>query len=276
MTTEIRDARTEAAVMAELATRAAEPVEVEHGDVFLIDSPNGKQVLEVPALPLHADRATNTRTVTNAEAFIEYVTRHGDHQTEVWADAKNNRVVAVIDAHADIDTAEDERFGWEKHKVILVLEHTPAWNAWVNGQAIRGQVEFAEHIEEYAENVVEPSSAELLEIAQTLQGARKADFTSGTRLSNGEIKFQYVEEVQGKAGKHGDLIIPEEFKVALNPYIGGEGYRVTAKLRWRLDCGNVSIYYKLLNLDLVLEAAFADVVKAITERVEFPVFNGRP
>lgn len=272
----ITDARTREAVIAELGARASQPIKVEHGAKYLVEDGAGtKTVITVDPLPKHAERAVNERTVTNAESFIAYVNRHGDGQTEIWADQTRSRVVGVIDAHGGVDD-EIDRFGHEKHRVTLALEHTPSWSAWVGAQGLKRQVDFAEHVEEYAENVVKPSSAELLEIAQTLQGARKAEFTSGQRLSNGEVQFRYVEDVQGKAGKNGDLTIPEEFELGLAPYMGGSAYKVIAKLRWRLESGNVLIGYKLIGLDRILEDAFMEMVGDITEGVEFPVLNGRP
>lgn len=273
----IAKARTPDAVVAELAARATAPIQVGYGEKYLVENGDGtKSLLEVPPVPQHALRAENGRTVTNDDAFIAYVNRHGDAQTEIWADQKMNRVVGVIDSHNSVDTDAGVRFGHEGHKVTLSLEHTPAWAAWVEGQGIGPQLKLAEHIEEYAETVLSPSAAELLEIAQTLQGARSATFVSGERLSNGESQFAYQEEVTGRAGKTGQLTIPEEFEIGVAPYMGGAAYKVVAKLRWRLENGRVQIGYKLIGIDRVLEEAFKEVVEHITEGVEFPVFNGRP
>ncbi|UOR02013.1 YfdQ family protein [Leucobacter allii] len=265
--------------IAQLGAAAARPEEVGevHGDTRYIveDGAGGKTLLTVPGLPLHPDRTDAKRTVTNDDAFIAYVNRHGSAHTEIWADQKNNRVIGIIDANDEVGIQGD-RFGWERHRVMLSLEHTPGWTAWVNGQGLKTQAAFAEHVEEYAENVFVPSGGELLEIAQTLQGTRNADFRSGTRLSTGEAQFQYVEEIKGQAGKSGNLTIPEEFELGLAPYLGGAAYKVVAKLRWRLEAGHVQIGYKLIGIDRILEEAFKEIVGHITEGVEFPVFNGRP
>ncbi|MFD5599879.1 DUF2303 family protein [Leucobacter sp. NPDC058333] len=277
LVTELSEAFTAEAVVADLATRAAAPVKVGHGDKFLVEDGNGtKTVLTVDALPQFAERASNNRVVTNDNAFIAYIKRHGDDHTEVWADQKHNRVVGIIDAHSGVTELSATRFGHEKHKVTLELEHTPAWGAWVNGQGLGPQMKLAEHIEEYAETVLSPSAAELLEIAQTMQGARNASFVSGQRLSNGETQFSYQEEIKGQAGKTGQLTIPEEFEIGVAPYLGGAAYKVVAKLRWRLEGGAVKIGYKLIGIDRVLEEAFKEIVEHITEGVEFSVFNGRP
>jgi len=266
----------EVRMIAELGAQAAEPTEVEYDQIFLVpDGQGGTIVQRTPAKPMHDDRARSSRILTNEVAFIEYVNRHGDVQTEVWADAKNNRVIGMIDGHAS-NAHADERFGWETHRATLVLEHTSAWSEWVNGQQIKDQVAFAEFIEDHAPDIAAPPAGELLEIAQTLHGTNKAEFVSGQRLSTGETQFKYVEDVQGKAGKSGDLTIPDEFTVALQPYIGGSKYAVTAKLRWRINGGAVSIFYKLLNLERVLEVAFEEIVEKITAGVEYPVFHGRP
>lgn len=273
--TDVDSARTIAA----LGAAASGPVEViaGHSDTHFIveNGSGGKEVLTVTALGTHTDRAVSNRTVANDAAFISYVNRHGDAQTEIWADQAQNKVVGIIDAHQAVG-ADSDRFGWERHKVTLALEHTPAWKAWVGNQGLKRQADFAEHIEEYAEHVYVPTGGELLEIAQTLQGTRNAEFRAGTKLSTGESQFQYVEDIKGQAGKSGNLTIPEQFELGLAPYIGGAAYKVVAKLRWRLDGGSVVIGYKLIGIDRILEEAFKEITETITAGVEFPVFHGRP
>lgn len=263
--------------IAQLGARAADPVKVAAGEKYLVEDGNGsKSLIEVDPLPEFALTTSAKRTVTSAGGFSEYVNRHGGKQTEIWADQPGNTVVAVIDANASAEAGIDERFGYERHRVSLKLEHTPGWIAWVKGQGQGPQDRLAEHIEEWAENVFSPSGAEMLEIAQTLQGSRNANFTSGSRLSNGEVNLAYTEELKGAAGKSGNLSIPEEFELGLVPYVGGNAYRVVAKFRWRLDGGRVSVGYKLIGLERILEEAFKDVMNEISEATEFPVFAGRP
>ena len=116
----------------------------------------------------------------------------------------------------------------------------------------------------------------MLEIAQSIQGVAKAEFQSGTRLSSGERKLAYVETVTAKAGQKGELVIPETFIVGLVPFDGSEGFRLTARLRYRINGGPLQLGYKLERPADTLQAAFADVVKAIGEQIDTPVMNGTP
>jgi uncharacterized protein YfdQ (DUF2303 family) len=109
--------------------------------------------------------------------------------------------------------------------VLLALRKTEAWEQWLalDGK-LMGQEQFAEFLEDHLPELLDPAAATMLEIAQSIQAATKAEFQSGTRLSTGERQFAYVENVTAKAGQRGDLTIPETFVVGLVPFEGSEGY----------------------------------------------------
>ena len=64
------------------------------------------------------------------------------------------------------------------------------------------QVDFARFLEENMPDVVEPDSAELLEVALTFEAKKSVEFSSGVRLANGQIQFQY-DEVSPGHGEEG-------------------------------------------------------------------------
>ena len=88
------------------------------------------------------------------------------------------------------------------------------------------------------------------------------EFSSGVRLSNGQIQFQYDEVVRGAAQK-GSIEIPEQFVLGVAIHVGGPAYRIPVRLRWRLQEGRFSFRYEIVRPHRFIE----DALKEIRERV---------
>ncbi|MFL1903125.1 DUF2303 family protein [Streptomyces tauricus] len=255
------------------ALRAAPPVVLEPGKVHAFHTPSGVQKFDLTG-PEHTGvppRKAGTTTVRDADSFAVYYDKHHDGDTEVYADAERLTVTAVLDAHTPADAR------WEGHRLHLALRETTAWKQWMrlDGE-LMDQDAFAEFLEDHLPELLEPSSADMLEIAQSFQAAQKVDFQSASRLSSGQRKFEYVETVNAKAGQKGQLTVPETFVIGLVPFEGSEGYRLTARLRYRIGANGLRLGYKLERPDEIRKTAFADVLKTIGERVDSPVMNGSP
>lgn len=216
-------------------------------------------------------RKTGTTTVRDAASFLAYWGKHSDGDSEVYADAERLSVTAVLDANTEAGGAR-----WEGHRLHLALRKTDTWNAWLaNDGKLMKQEQFAEFLEDHLAELLDPAAAEMLEIAQSIQAATKVDFKSATRLSSGQRQLEYVETMTAKAGQRGQLTIPETFVVGLVPFEGSDGYRLTARLRYRIGDG-LTMGYRLETPGDTLRTAFADVVKALAEPIEQPVMNGSP
>lgn len=273
------DTRTEAGTVANLATDAAIPNQLEPGQIYGVRDEHG--VLRITDTETHADRPRRKRgTVTAADAasFVAYVKKHGLTHTEVWAHAPTSQLVAVINAHQGVtgDGIEDYA-GWGDHRVRLGLVHTPAWTAWTSqDRKLLSQVDFAEHLEDRLADIVEPAAADMLELAQTFTAKRSVDFESSRRLKTGETTLVYKEQDTTAAGRKGDIAIPDTFTLALRPYEGGEPYKVSARLRYRIADGHLRLGYVLDRPDDVLRAAFDDLVNVVHTELDQPVWNGTP
>lgn len=217
-------------------------------------------------------RKTGAFSAHTGEAFIAYMAKHVLPETEVWADLTNRTVTAVINAHDKTDFAA----GWGDHRLELKLQFTPAWLAWTKYDGANlSQTAFAELLEERATDVVEPDAATLMEITRSFKAAKKVAFESGTHLSTGEVQFVYREDIEGKAGKKGELSMPDHFWLALTPFEGGKPYKVLARLRFSISEGGLALKYVLDRPAEYVRTAFDDVVDVIRAGVEAPVFHGR-
>jgi uncharacterized protein YfdQ (DUF2303 family) len=290
---------TDQSVVAELAGRALASEKIEDVNnrdvVYLVsDGRGGKMVLDLEPYRTRPARIRASRQVTDPRTFLLYVNRflkpNEERPTlEVWAQSEQNTVIAVLDANTD------EAAAYGDHRVTLTLQHTPAWLAWAepkrNGK-LMDQDEFSRFIEDRAPDFEKPDAATMLEIAQHFRASNKESFESSQRLDSGEVKFGYTQEIKGKAGKTGDLSIPEVFTIRVRPYVDGAIYRVGVRFRYALRGGVLQLGYQLVNPELVLEAAFNDVrdilmqgvvstVEGGAQQVEVPglgvpIFNGTP
>jgi uncharacterized protein YfdQ (DUF2303 family) len=217
-------------------------------------------------------RKTGGYAAHTAEAFIAYMAKHVTPTSEVWADLTSRSVTAVINAH---DGTGGEA-GWGDHRLQLQLQHTAAWKAWtgLNGEWL-SQTKLAELLEERAADIVDPDAATLTEITRSFKAAKKVAFESGTHLSTGEVQFVYREEIEGKAGKKGELSIPEQFTIALTPFEGGKPYAVLVRLRYSINEGGLVLKYVLDRPAEYMATAFNDVVDIIRAGVDAPLFHGK-
>lgn len=276
------DTRTDAQAVIDAATRAAGAHELNEDARFhVVTSPDG--TIKVIDLEDHRDdhrdaprRKTGSYAVDDAASFLAYLTKHGDADTEVWADTARACVTGVLNAN------EGGVARFEDHRVLYAARPTDAWKAWLalDGKLI-DQSTLAEHLEDRALDIIDPSAADMLELAQTFTATIGVNFESSKRLSSGERQLEYREQVDAKAGRAGRLDIPEKFVLALQPYEGSEKYKVTARLRYRITDGTLRIGYRIERPEDIAREAFTGVVTeiqtALTDTVtSTPVLFGRP
>lgn len=250
------------------ATRAtAEPKPVEPAGLYVVH--HGQTVVETDDYAPHPRRAKGQATVYDAESFVHYVRAHEEAQTEVWQDEEAQTITAVLDSHGDVP-------GWGDHRVTLKLRKTPQWTRWAEQSGrMMGQGVFAEFIEDQVSDIVRPTGAEMLELAQTFQAHKGVQFESSKFLDSGHRQLVYKEDVEAKAGKRGQIEIPNTFELGIRPFLGADGYKVTARLRYRIDDGVLTLGYKLVEPEEVLRSAFDDIATEVGAGIEQTMMAGR-
>ena len=265
----------------DVATRAAAPHELTPGSIYALVDNDGK----IHELNLDRDeyrdtprRKKGTVIAHDANAFTTYVGKHRLASTEVWADEEGTRVVAVLNAHQESDSQIDAGpAGWSDHRVLYAVRKTDAWKAWLAHDRIwHTQTDFAEHIEDRVIDIVNPTGATMLELAQSISGTVGVTFESSKRLSTGEGRLEFKETVDAKAGHRGQLDIPETIELALVPFQGAPAYKVKARFRYRINGGKLALSYALERPEDVIREAFADVISSIAADVDAPVLMGWP
>lgn len=265
--------------IANLATRAADPKQLAGGSIYAVVDPKGG--VEIINLDTDDYRTrprlkTGTYTTSTPQAFTDYLEKHSSDDTEIWAGVaaaggQGAQIVAVIDAHGRTEP------GWGKHRVKLQLSHSPEWLRWV-AQDRKGltQRQFAELVEDRLVDIVEPNSADMLEIAQTFEARNNVRFASSTILASGERRLEYKEDIDASAGRTGAMTVPQTFTLALRPFMGGEAWKVEARFRYSIREGALTISYALTRPEDVIQNAFDELVANIDTVTDAPVYAGVP
>lgn len=255
---------TEAGIIADIALATGEHTPIgETAATVLLPRGSELRVIDPEALAETPARPRGTVRPQTVDGLLAYCHQHDDGKTECWINEQE--IVAVLNG-----SDGDKGVGWGDHRAVLTLQHSPQWNHWasLSGQMV-DQATLAEHIEDGALDIRDPESAKMLEIVQSLQVSRSASFRSSTHLHSGVVGFTYDEQDKATAGpvtsgNSGTLEIPTEFELGIPVFLGEDGFKVTARFRYRLKEGQLTLGYKLDRPDLVVQEA----VEAIAERLE--------
>ncbi len=238
--------------------------------------PAGAAMQEIPReLPPDMFFITQRPSFRDVKSFIAYVIRFKDARTQLFADERAGRIVAVLDYHQP-DGPENVKVQRCSHVATFTAEASPEWTEWaaLDGKQQR-QEEFATFIEDQAPFIVRPDAATMLEIASSLQASSSANFSKAIRLDNGQVQFQYVENINGNAGPKGQLEVPKTFDVLLRPFIGCSAYKVEARFRYRLESGRMPVWYDLFRVEDIQREAFDAIIKNVADDVAIVPYIGQ-
>ena len=226
-------------------------------------------------------RKSGTVLLKDLDSLIQYCVdqnaaealedRDGSAFGYLYADPDSRKITAVFN---DMRSAIP---GWRDHRAEFKAEYTPEFSKWVskNGQQFT-QTEFAEFIEDNMADITEPAAAALLEMATTIQAKTDISFSSAKRLQNGQVQLGYSEVINATAGASGAMEIPKEFALGLRIFKNGDGYRLVARLKYRLHSGNVKFWFELDRYERAVELAFTGYVDTLREKAPYQVLLGTP
>jgi uncharacterized protein YfdQ (DUF2303 family) len=250
-------------------------VQYENGTPFIVH-PVDMEITQFPELREHPLRIEQKTDHTTALSFVDYFNRFGDtDQSAIFIDEVNAEFTAVLDYHEPYEP--NQKPGWKKHIATFKPEKTPEWQAWVdNDKKAMNQEAFGQFIENNIAEIQEPSGAEMLEIALSIQAKTEVKFSRATRLDNGQLQIAYNEVTNGTAGINGQLKIPEKFTIGLRLFRGGDAYKIEARLRYRIKEGNLTLWYELIRPHATIDANLDDITRLILDGIpkETAIFRG--
>lgn len=204
----------------------------------------------------------------DTDSFIAYVKEFMTGATQILFDVREETFTAVFDYH------EIDKPAWCDHHANFKPCRGVEFQTWMakNRQQMT-QVDFARFLEDNMPDIVEPSSAELLQVALTFEAKKSVEFSSGVRLANGQIQLQYDEVIRGAAQK-GTIEVPEKFVLGIPIHTNGPAYRITVRLRWRLQDGKVVFWYEIVRPHKFIEDALKEISQRIATETAVPLLTG--
>lgn len=237
--------------------------------------PEGYTLEPVPDAML-ADpwRLAAAPNVFDPASFVKYFTDYCNESSRIFvdADAAAPKIVAVLDYHSnDGGVIQPD---WCQHRLLYKFRHTPEWITWSGKNRVSfKQIEFARFIEENLPDIVYPAQADMLQISKTMQAQKNTNFSSETRLENGDVQFAYETVTSGKASR-GELEIPGMFRVKIAPFEGSDEAVIECRFRYAIKEGALELRYEMVRPHKVIEAAVARVIEQIKSGVVNPITYG--
>lgn len=257
-----------AELLVRLAAAAMMPVEHPQGGE-LVTLPEGFRVVRMEPLEPELTHVKQVVDLEDLPSFIAYVNDYRMEATRIFVDAAAPALLAVLDYHAGESPARCA------HRVAFAPPMAEEWRRWtaIDGKPM-AQAAFAEFLEENLRDVREPPGADVLETVASLKAVKSVSFESGLELQSGAVQLTYHEKVEG-AGKN-TLEIPSQLTLGLPVFFNGEGYEVTAFLRYRIGEGQLAFVVKLHQRQYIERDAVLAMTKAVEEAVKAPLVFGKP
>ncbi len=239
---------------------AQHPFEINGTPTLIINADETIQQFEgLRETPIRIKQHSNH---TTAESFILYYNDFATERSTIFIDTEKSLFSAVLDYH-NSDPA------WKEHTLNFKLKPTLEFSNWKESDGLKmDQETFGRFIEDNLYEITEPVGADMLQIALSIQATTETKFASSKRLDNGQLQLNYHEEINGTAGNKGELKIPQTFKIGLRLFEGGEAYEIEARLRYRINSGNLTLWYELIRPQKTIDACTADTEKLIREKTE--------
>ena len=169
----------------------------------------------------------------------------------------------------------DPQPGWRDFRATYKAELSREFDIWLkNNKQVKEQEDFAVFLEDNIADIAEPSGDILLAIALTLQAKTEVSFNTSRRLDNGQVQITYTENIDARAG-NGSIEIPREFAIGCRLFKNGDGYKIRARLKYRLGGGKVKFWYELDRPENVIEDAFKAYLDVARE-TGYTVLIGKP
>jgi uncharacterized protein YfdQ (DUF2303 family) len=260
-------------VMGALATATCEPQNVgNHHYVMVPPNYTAKDVTDLVEKAQPApSRKRGTVQVKDVASLLAYCAdQDAKHMGYIYADPDKRTITAVFNDQRVLDMP-----GWRDHRAEFKAEYTPEFHKWssMNAQHM-DQGKFAEFIEDNFADITEPAAQAMLDVATTIQAKTDINFSSSKRLQNGQVQLAYTETIDARAGANGALEIPKEFTLGLRIFKNGPGYKLKARLKYRLNAGSVKFWYELDRPERAVEDAFGGYIEVVREVSGYTVLLG--
>ena len=201
---------------------------------------------------------TEARILPSLKSFIDYVKEFGGKNTVIFADNERNVLEAILDYHGKEDPS------WCRHKVTFKLEQDQDFKNFLSlDRHAMNQTQLVMEMSDYAQEFVQPSPADVLDLVRNIKAAKTDDFSG--KVTPGQVN-QKSERTVTVTGGNG-LEIPELFKIALPVFSGVPAkYEIPFRLLWKhVEESREKLLFEIRTVrkHLIIKQAFDDVCKDV-------------
>lgn len=213
----------------------------------------------------------------DAASFIKYWADHHERNSRIFATLDPARFLAVFDEFLTNDPAEtediDDQANWREFRAIFEPPASREWKLWTGAdRKAMGQLAFAEFLQDNLPDVTEPDGAALLEMALNFEAAQSGTFVATQRLQNGSHNLQWRSDNNAS----GTVQLPEHITLSIPVFENEQPSQLTARLRYRVKEGALSLWYELVRPHKVLESAFRATWDRIAQETGAVLLLGMP
>ncbi|MFH0899053.1 MAG: DUF2303 family protein [Pseudomonadota bacterium] len=199
----------------------------------------------------------------DVESFVDYVKRYGTQATLLTWNSQG--LLAILD-HAASD-AEPGRRQWRATHPFVASSQWQAWMRLASGQAVN-QKAAVEAIEDQAEDIVDPPSADLANLLRSLRMTINSKAEAELRPDGtSSVSFERATNVKATGGS---VDLPASFTISIpvhKGHIDEQGrpvlYRLDVRLRTSTDSNErLALRLSIPTATRVIEAVYEDRVAA--------------
>ncbi len=271
--------QTDATVIKDLALKQVQDIQIKKESLdncrnqkSYIFVPEGVNVVFPKELNVNPPKACHT--FIDVDSFVKYMACYcNSDESRLFACVDTLTLIGCIDYIIKGKQPSLAVEANESHNAIYKIFKTDAFKAWVRiNDTTIDQASFSAFLLEYANCVVEPDAARMLEIATTLEIKSDVQFNSQERTSDGGYNLNYVENINAQAGGKGNKIkVPEMIKLKFKAFEGGTEMELNARLFYKLQNGNVVFKVKILNLNETILNTFKATCNKIAEDLSLDI-----
>lgn len=258
--------------VADMSKAVAQPVTVEPVHYAIVPEGHKLESLLNFQFSERPQRKKGSAALFDAESFCGYFSRFKDANSIIFVDQDAMSFRGVLNYH-------EEENGAPRHgdfECSFKLRETEPWKRWKAGhEKPKNQVDFARFIEDNLADIYAPPAAAMLELSRDLQVHSEAEFQSANKLSNGQTKLVYSEQIKATIGQ-GTQEVPDKFTIRLAIFHGQAVRDIELRLRLRLSGGKLSMWWEIPRLEEILLSEMDSAASKIKDACGAPMFYGKP
>lgn len=261
----LEDHTTEASVVSAITSLGMKPNSIELGDAevkALAHHPHTviKSLEHLREAPVRNRYTQVLTTLSGFCAFLGIQKTEKDGKPVVFADRQALTFTGILNhPHTGDNPA------WMDRRVKVSRVISRKLSKWKERDGKKmSQEEFALFLEEHIEDIADPSGAEVLSFAETLEATRTETFKSSIVTGTGETKLTYSSERQGEQSSK----LITDIKLGVPLFEMGDPYEVKVKIFHRVNDGKLIFWFNLRHLDYLIDKAWAEDFDHVTTEIE--------